>query len=555
MTVSVKGFARGTKLTTEIVYGPLGQAKTVLDNAAIQLKRQAPFRVSWNMPVVSSRAFEYQPTIGYQQARLFLPFVMPPFQQDFTAAHQQPEGQVILTELSLAFDQRAEPDGIIDNYAFAHGNEGSLTATDMTRYTIILQLIGKNPTIFGGTETEWQNVFTATVPGDTSFGNPFYRQNPLLINELNIPIDPYKSYAWVIQIPGLFGDNVTVATCQAPNLTLQGLFYHPLVYRDMQNGFTPEVQNLPQHLGHKGTGNIPLTSPATNAVVDGQSDLQHSFGLFDKVLQDKLRSGYGSGSGADQALGQEQSPPVWEQIGPDSGYSVIAVPMWNTMEDARSSDYGAPFCKFPYQGGGDQTPTMDRRLVRIPTGFVLHHCVAVFNTTSYPAPVSVPGHVAWGDYPGLGFINTVGVAMCNGMRGDDYKYQQIAYLGFDSTNTANKIDSLKYDNLNRNYTLFNVPLVYEAGVSQSSHSYSTTGVPIFMGGGNSLTSVRTSIASGVNGTMQDPSTQGNEVHLEVRWGLQDSSNGLANIHGNPNSTIFGYGGHWVYLIGKQTITG
>lgn len=547
-----KGLARGTKLTTQHFSTPLTAAKTALQAGTVQglSTPNAPFRATWVLPYISSRAFETQ------TAKVVLPFAVPTYQELWQATFQPPEAVVTLTELVLSFDQRAEPWGITDPYS--KGAAGWLSGCDMSRYTTTLQLVELPLSILDPTPGHYTVIGEWVLDGQGGFGNPFFRANPVYLNDLSIPLHPYRAYAWMVSTPGLYkADKNTYDQLAMPNLTISAKGLYPLTMRDVNTGDQndPTVQNLPmKHQGNKNTGTLALTLPSSNTIINGDTDLQAGFSAFDQVLLDKLNAGYGASHGAERAIGQEADASPWEQVAYDAGYSMIVVPLWNAFEDVRAKD--VPTAGLPYTtlGSGYTDSAQDRRLVRIPDGFTLHHVLAGWNVSSPPAPVTCPTHVAWGTLPASAtFVQKVGVGLCNGLRGDDYAYQQVAYLEWDKTTFDNyRIAHIAPDGTHIAAILLNVPLV--AGAFDWDKSYTKSGPPVFMGAGNSTTQERTYIGAmpTVFGgfAFSAPATKGGENFLEIRWDMADAAKGLDDGT-DAEAVRIGYGGNFVILVGKQ----
>ena len=176
----------------------------------------------------------------------------------------------------------------------------------------------------------------------------------------------------------------------------------------------------------------------------------------------------------------------------------------------------------------------------------------------------------------------VGVAMVSGPGGDDFEYQQVAHKLYTNgviapssptVPDASIIDAVRMGlpavevgTQKAEYKLINIPLVGTRG-----NSYTDGGTPVFIGQSNSNRSRRSLIpdGGGVVGTPFD-GTPGVERYLEVRlkvdptydvYGLDGAGypatdpDRIAFTENYRQSDIFvGYGGCWVYLIGKKHLT-
>lgn len=533
---------RGTKLQVEMVYDPLQEhQQRVFDQECGVQQDHSSTTLHWTFDTLTASFFE-EPG-----ARILLPFILPPLQQDFdpTKQSQIQYGQQ-LTSLCLSFDQRAEAAGITGY--FSSSQPGLLTACDLSRYTIQLRLIQKIPRFYGGNTASTTPIYQLEIPGQEVFGNPFFFRNPLLIPDLNIQLQNNRTYYWEITVPGLYTATPLVNEQLAmPSFTLQATIRTPLLAE------ADDIQNLPTLVPNPVT--LPLTIPSANAIIDGTTDVQTSMGTFDTFLQEKLQGGRGLGSGAQQAQGQEQALPELRSYLKDRGYTCIVVPMWQGYEDVRCgtvTSSALPGLTAPWT-----MPTLDRRVVRVPDGFVLHHAMAVQNLNSPPSP-NTAGYTQYGDLPSSNnMVHQVGIAMHNGLRTEAFAYQQLAYCQWTRVTAPNfLVDELSIiGNLtNPSMRVLNIPLVYPApGVNTS---YTATGTPIFMGAGNDVTQARTDIGQMPpqfgGGALQPSTTEGAENLLELRWAMADVVDGLDNPL-DPEGVLIGVGGHYVVLIGTVPV--
>lgn len=582
----VKSFARGVKLTTQHVWTPAQTMATALGNANVQGQVvTAPFKQNWNFsPMAAAYSGEDANAVPVPIVpKIVLPMIFPPPQDQFNVVTKTYTNSPVLTEMSIGLDQRANPYGITDYSTGLHqtpdaaaAHEGLLTAADLTRYDMTLTLIEKTPTIFdvAGDSGSFLEVLVLEFPGEALFGSAQF--NPYVIDGLSVNMNPYKSYYWAMHVKQLptTATVATVADLAMPSFTLVCTFGYPLETRDFADSVDPTsanyVQNIPtKHLGKKQTKAFTLTPPVAGNPITGD-DVQDAVHSLEAPILDKLRAGYGN------IVGQEADVFPWEQLAKDTGYQIINVPMFANWWDARSSDLYVSAvpplagCGFPYLGATVPfiDPVVDQRVLSIPTGFVVHHIIACQNTYPYPSAV----HAGWGTTYGdqnLYDPNTdytlckVGVAMFTGLRGDNQQYQQVGYLAWDNaTLAAHQIDRLKLDNEHTNMITLNVPLVWDA--DREGFSYTSSGKPVFLGGGNTTTAARTPIANApfaFGGTTFDPpKTAGGESLLVVRWSMQNPNNlgpGLAGGLSDQFSPIVraGWGGHQIIIIGKQSTLG
>lgn len=586
---TIKNFARGVKLTVNHVYTPASGMKNTLQSAAIEGQpTMAPFKMNWCFsPQSMAYSYDGDAFPEAERARMCLPMIFPPPQTTFDAATQAYDFAPVIKEMSISFDQRANPYGISDEWIVWPTRipagpvvplPGMLvdipynTVTNksgLSRYDTTIKLIQKVPTCFdvGGNSVPFIEILTLELPGEALFGTTDF--NPFVIDGLNQYLNPYAVYYWTVQTLGLY--EFGSANLAMPNFNLVCSFEAPLTPRDSVAGLNPSpsvvdpyVQNIPtkhQGLPQHGTMTFPAT-PAAGAVITGD-DVQSVITDLEAPILDKLRAGYGRDPGS------ESDTFPWEQLANDAGYQVINVPMfanwWNVVGhyidfDPANLPAGAGF---PYvtAPGVNHGPICDQRIISIPTGFVVHHVVVCQNT--YPYGTNTPGLlVSPGSQVPTGntFLQKVGVGLYNGNRSDELTFAQVAYLEWTPANQATwLIDKLQINpnsiSYNTNYILMNAPISW--AVQRLGKSYTDTGAPYFIGAGNSTTQDRTLTANlpfafgGNNWTT--PGTFGMENLLVVRWSMEDSA--VAGLGANSGKVLTGWGGHQVIIIGKQSTVG
>ena len=554
-------FARGVKLTTQHVFPTLANMQTAAEDAAVEqtAEQLAPCRIMWHCPWVGAESAENGDPV------CIWPWTVPPFQQSFMRSTLADPGYpVVLRELSVSFDQRAEPLGIVGPASTS--TVGVLTEPDMDRYNLVIVLLERQPSTLASTNPAApRELFRLALNGSTAFGSPFGRANPFVIDTLNVTIKPFMVYQWRIEWAGLFSANgvvglpATVEQICAPSFTLTATLLSPLTVRDLVSDFAaPGIQNMPtKHNGAKTGTTIALTTPAADAIITGD-DVQAAFQGFDVEARRRMPSGYGIGHGAAGNPMQAADAPPTEMLANDAYLSVIAIPMWGgqRINSVRAGDVatsGLPFAPSPFVAPW-LTPTEDRRAIRIPSNFVIHHVFAVWNNYSPPAPNSVIAHIATGLRSlSANYIQRIGVAIQSGLRGDDYRYQQVAFLEFTGANADTfALDIFTHPGTAACYHLLNVPLV-DPGVLWDGHTWQASGKPFFVGDANTTTQDRTDtgVMPGA-GAFGPPDTLGQETMLEIRWQKVDAAAGL-NDPANPRDVRVGQGGEFIYLVGRQTV--
>ena len=477
--------------------------------------------------------------------------------------------------------------------------------------------------------------------------------NPFFIGDLNTPFDPHKTYVLAIYAPKLHDDREIGSTNEPPKIALAGTgtnheyrlsqhlalvsvcvsmrFKMERVLRD-RHGAAPNsvVQNQPTKATPKTAQTITQNMPAVldPITADGTKGISTNIQALDKVYRDKLRGGY-----------QDSPGPVaypHQHLAYDAGYEVIAVPMMQGFPNNRLA-LMHDWHKLLYANGGVHKPAsltaianpyIDRRIIPIPSGFTLHHVVAMLNFTSdklisaAPAAVSnlrgpFAGYASMGggrDQLGVSYTQAtlpdgsklsyqIGVGLVTGEGSDDFLYQQLAYVDYNYADEAAASFSSKYlidaigfdlaavNNAPGTYDypweqlLVSVPLVRggstgkgywqyhssspTSGVSEIGTAYQ--GPPIFIGEGDSRTAresggtdYRTDIGSTADSPSDaNPATEGCEQYIEVRmavkplqtvWTANTTAGTYSELYGDEDIAV-GYGGNFVYLIGKKHLRG
>lgn len=643
---TVRNFARGVRLTLSHQYDPETDVATAAAGTGVErtVEQLGATRASWVIPWVSP--------VDDRQGPLYMPFAMPPFQERFDRVTlHDPDYRVALSEFSLSFDQRAEPYGIVG--AGSKSPFGVLTNCDMSRYDMVLRLLERRPSLITGDVWSSTEVLKLEVPGVLTYGNPFLRDNPLLLDELRIAIKPFGTYVWELSVPGLCpfaatgrlekyefkvnaggyvpGDtaqlvvgaepayNYVVAIGDTPDLIALGLataasagpsaytvtaandgtgnfsvvapdpetaavvtasflgpslgtitltlhvtniprtldilslvslnlscvFLSALTRRDefdIDPLVDPTVQNMPiKHMGAHAPTVLNIVAPAADAVITG-TDIQSANQVLDRELRKRAESGFGAGYGAAGNPMQASDRAPEELLERDAHYMMVVVNLYGGMgpkTPLRSADVVAanlPFLSIPYTA-----PTVDRRILPIPENFVLHHAFAVWNYNGGVRSASAT------------YLQKVGINIYAVLRSDDCLGQQVAYLEWTGAN----YNTFCVDEFNLGaYAMLNIPLV-GPGALVNPHGWNAgvvSGVPFYMGRANHTTAPRTPCgvmppAPFAGGAYHSPSTKGQENALEVMWTKEDSA-GLDTTTG----AVIGYGGEWVILCGKVTLS-
>ena len=604
-----KRLARGTKLTPDHLFDPLTDGSSTgaayqVNNANIEVDQldtpSAPFRVNLHIPYLASDIHDDE-----DQASFGVPFTLPPLQEffDVTVLTTGSTGEfgpnitdttprIMLDEFSFSFDQRAENAAIADQF-YGHGggagrngestDQGKMTFDGAVDLNLRISLREKAPMMFStvGYPNAYdvenvqiqKEVFGVDVP-NTFFLDPDVRLNPFVVTDINKSINPYSTYMLVIEAPGLVnpasGSDNHVCL---PSVQASLRFRHPLVARDTG----ADIQNLPDattqnNQGAKATrtaagASITITEPSAGSVItaDQAGGVSNEMASIDKVFKDKLKGGYD----------EYAMRPALEELQEDAGYEVITVPLFNNRVNGGIIEDNIAAEPYVVTSGGDQTQVWDRRIVPLSYPFSVHHVVLAWNWSAFfprfgltaPAGQQVPDAAA--------FECDLGVGIGSGIRSDGWGYNQVARLRIISpTDTASatnippaswryaSIDRIKYrrrsilrqgsvlgtfSESRRNawdWELHQVPIVTDGVVL--GDGYFTQGKPFFAARTWTLNQQRNNVMStGVPGT---PIKEGQEQFIEVRMKIEDPA-GLNNLA--TGSVISGYGGHFVYIIGKK----
>jgi hypothetical protein len=591
-SITRKKLARGTKLYTEQVAGPLASAATALSGRVSpdQIKEpKTTFRVNLNVPYVDSDMW------GWYGSCYSIPFTLPPFQQDFditagtprqtpnTYKYSPSSPRFYINELSFGFNQRDESCVIADKFfnweAATNGQfDGEMNFNDITKLNLRLSIFEHKMLYWDkeevpGTATKsdqeaiQRELWSAKIP-NVAYAGKDQRLNPLLIENIDLEISPHKTYVFLIHAPELQagGDQLSA---RLPSYALSGIQISLKIRTDLVARDTVSadgVQNMPtKHNGVKTDQTVSVTTPAAGSVItaDQAGGLSKNLAVIDDVFRDKLKSGYTSNS--------ETVPN--QNLLSDSGYEVIAVPLFQNARCGTIKSTNIGWSAYHDSGAAIGSQFIaDRRIIPIEHPFVLHHVVLAWNwqnssssTSAFNVPNMVPPTVSFRTPSSSGFTADVGVAVATGLESDSYTYQQVAktiIAGPDYTaHPASTWFSKCFDRvrtktietgdaqiqttsskLGWDWELHQVPLEGSGGAG-----YFAQGKPIFIGKGWSPTWARTNMAA-----TGAPNTAGAEQFIEVRMRIRDTAEKTG-----PGSTGFhmytGYQGHWVYLIGKKAL--
>ena len=452
-----------------------------------------------------------------------------------------------------------------------------------------------------------------TIPS-SAFISRSTRFNPIAVGGVNRQFNPFKTYCMAIFAPKLHDASTNREHCTALNVWVSLKFKMPLTARDVATS-PELVQNIPLHYGDRlpGPTVTPVVPVAGDPVVaDGQSGgleegISTNLQNIDQQFSDKLRGGYNEF--AQKYPTQDlQDDAAYEVLTVPLGAGFPHNRM-SARDDfplapyVMGSRFGPVALPLPYA----EQPYIDRRVIPIDGDMTIHHVVVALNWTSdklqTPYDPAVTGAITYDTTTMPGAPNktvkyAVGVGMLCGPRADNFSYQQVAYSEFTPNPTTittglpdGVIDLVKMglpasQGAPAEWALISVPIVHQtagplaangtgywgADISPVAWAKGHQGTPFFVGEGNSYTRVRTPVglATAAGGTeppfgavLPNDSSMGCEQFLEVRLSVAPSNqvNVLAGPAGPTQvqptsdylrSDIFlGYGGCWVYIIGKK----
>lgn len=590
-----KRLARGTKLVSDQLTDPIddslstGVAYAINhgDLDADNIKRKwAPFRVNLSIPYIEGKFQEVGDVFdgsGNAPKPFGIPIVLPPLQEYFNVDTIEgvnypdnltsPPPVIILDEVTISADTRGEPSALASQFLGAVQGDGAdigkLDFTNWDKMTMKASLFTKNPFYFDIVTPYTPNV----VWSMEAAYNQWAAQGPFVIDNIGKAIDPWRTLTFTMEFPDMAGTDVAVC-----NINVSLRFRHELVERDL--GST-SVQNAPpvsvtqQTRAVKSQDEIAITGVAADntIIASGVGGVSDNLGRLDEAVAGKFKGG----------IDQHGEVGPVEEIETDSGYFVMAVPLFSNRRNGGISPYDVE--KEPYMVRGDTTSALwDRRIIPITYPMCIHHVVLCYNWQGW---ISYPQQ--WGNGTNnqlevpqtTTFTANVGVGIGTGLKSDDFDYEEVANLQLIQPNlaagtwgarTIDRIKTATWSTAGRlaanalttwDWDVVSVPLVGTQG-----KGFYTQGEPFYAGKSwwptavsATGTTTRTDVLQG--GAARAPRTNGQEEWIEVRMKLSDSagleltdaaSGAFTGGGQSANTFLSGYQGHWVYIIGKRFLT-
>jgi hypothetical protein len=603
---------RGTKLKQEHIHGVLTDVASEI-NAATVTVDQTPkasagvFRLNFHIPVLDSRFLVIgQSSSGHVATtnQYAIPFTLPPSQEHFStigAVGDPPRFKVdksvprlILDEFSFSFDQGSAAASRVDYHfnttTYAAGtNEGCLDFEEAEAYSLELSLAEKNQWYFtangAGDNTAslrhpQKTIFTLPIDG-AAFVSKVNKPNPVVIPDINHVMRPFTTYILMISAPSLTTVGKTANYAQSP-FALSPDRSHALYSvqfslkvksdmdrRDVYNAGTNSIRNYPTK--DSGTANtirsravtgnsISISAPVADATIaaDGSTGVNTNLQLIDQALRDKFSGGFNDRS----------ETAATQELYADSCYEVLTVPLFNNaanqVYDADTANSNGAYANVAKTAGGTYQSIADRRIIPIREPMVVHH-VILARSFMQPSKMNAGGGNPYpeGDANAVNVFTNIGmelgVGIGSGLRSDHAAYINLAYAKSDDASMPQfgTIDVIAPasqttgSSTNFRHDLLHVPLSYLA-TGALGKGYYSNGLPIFIGKSWDPTATRTQSVSNATGALSAPATGGREQFIEVRMRIFNTAGNIED--GSKTSMYVGYGGYWLYIIGKKYLT-
>ncbi len=559
--VTRRRLSRGQKLEVDTlnneghVFPELADMATELSQGRISGAQMASpngrFHLFLHLPVLDA---DYYYIPGVNQAggdpNYGIPFMLPPLRDNFAyttdddgVKHPVLDENVpfpVLESVSFGFDTRSEPAAIAGRFYGAAipgvGTDPGGLDYALDAYAIRLAVVGRIPQYFKPVVTTNDSkadveVWSGELTPD-GFAPYGLRDNPVLFDGINKPLNPWLSYMFVIRAPLLL-DVVSTKHMAMPSVTVDLGFRMPLMAPTNDIAL---AQNRPTRFAQASPSvTIDPPEPGESIRADGEEGIQTNLDNIDDVFAAKLGGGIGRyGEGAlDRVLGDY------------SGYDVIAVPLFNNRLDGGIT--GAQVATEPYSAAATDS-LWDRRRVVLTHPFVLHRAILAWNWQRWNNQGANAGTLPANPT----FRVDVGVGIGAGLQSDSgIVYDDIATHTMTNPRTPATWETRLIDKISiKDSALAGMAADWElelhellmVGALTGAESFHDQGERIYMGQTWTPLEARENLGGGV------PNCAGAEQFIEVRMKIQDSTGPAAT------EVVSGYGGHWVYLIGRKYLT-
>lgn len=585
--------SHGTKLIPAHLNSSLGEASDTLSTAFIEQEQIAPnrntFYVSWTIPAITSTwgESEYK---DYIETPFY--FILPPTQDQFSKNYHTKEQNIILEEFMFSWDQNANPLAYTDNLD-PTAYPAKIYNGVAENYKVRIKLYEKSTEIVASprpvTPIPESLIYQLDIES-SAFLSVKYRNNPLVQTSLNIPINPYKSYILTISFPdGLqheyqVGEIQEMHNAMLPSTNIRAKFSSKLLPPDEEADIT--LQNVPT--SNQGINQFNPELPVPNWNPEDYilaSDTGGYFGIDTAINNLDAYANQGYKGGLTKKSDVNENAVIRDMY----GYDVICVPMFQTLEQIRRTQfYWSQQKDFaPYIDPNNATPKyfMDRRRIHISHPFIIHHVFCSMSFYANKTELLRTGSPA--DFHGLDLgagiyrpvpstlSREVGVFIGTGIRSDHYDWQQVAYCQMDPAYDDYRVDRTQIIGVTGNPNgwgsinsfglrdgaydseLWSVPLNNNA--TRQNFGFYENGRPFFTGQSQLRTNTRSTCYNlpftwGGASSSRNPSTRGMEQWIEVRGKISETEElGWLGIE-DDQEIIIGRGGWFVYLIGKRALT-
>ncbi len=522
------------------------------------------FHVFLNLPCIDADYMVPSTAAAKQteDANYGIPFALFPLREDFSLTTDD-DGQVsldldesvptpVLESVSFGFDTRSEPAAVAGRYygqsiGTIGSDMGTLDYDRTDAYGIRLSIVGRRPWYFASTDVDFKDSQDAMRPTvevwsteitPEAYASYGLRINPALFKDINIAMDPGLSYCFIIRAPELL-DPTNDLNMALLNVTIDMRFSMEM---DVASADQSSAQNRPTRFTESApTVTITAPQPGTDIEADGVDGIQTGLDNIDDVFVSKLRGGIGR-------LGEGRLDSVLADYG---GYEVIAIPLFNNR--LQGGVTGAEMATEPYSGAATD-PIYDRGRVTLAYPFVLHRAILGWNWQRWLDTDTTATHI-----PGPNFTVDVDVSIGAGLRSDSgIVYDQVATHQMVDPLTTASWDTRLIDRIairhsgsplrtataNWDLELHELRIV---GTTVAGVSFQDQGERVYMGQTWTPLGARENIGTAAAPyTPGAPNCAGAEQFIEATVKIRETPTGPA-----ATEVVSGYGGHWVYLIGRK----
>ena len=527
----------GVELEVDHTHGNFAKVATALSGNIVETQREDG-RSRFSLTYSLTRA------TGTDAAPLVWRFTLPPLQEYWPATNTlSPTAAgggylattdtptITLEALSIGFDT-ANTAKTID---YTNGATGHFVTALGYSNDAVLE-IRKITQIHSSREHDTDPIASLSITA-TDLANPVNRQNPRILRDLDIVIDPFSTYQLRYVSADPNGDTA---------LTVRLIFSHPLKTRDIQlagsNNEYPQNAPAAIHLA-RDNASISLSAPAAGATIraEGTTGVQTHIETLDQAYSDQLHAGRYDRYVHNDDPSNFAYPK--ENLTQDCGYFAWCVNLFKTETECD----GASAIKWEENDAPGASPTdwwfFDRAIIPIVFPGTIHHVIADVGLDTLNPGIALNRRQI-----------SIGVGLGTGIKMQTKTYQQVAYHQFTPS---------FYGVAGGGRNIHQVPLVYSTAPATNTQGrgYVRQGRPVYFGRQihfdathdrqNIATAVATGAAEGA------PLTGGLEQYIEVRAFYQILNAGLSAVQsaqtGAAADDFWNQAGINVYIIGKMDL--